>query len=216
MSEGETPRPRNHRWVWRLLLILGSLVAALVVGSWVYYRYMFPYGHSHACSKVLGLALRIYAGDHGDWLPYGKATPEASLGLLYQHKPSAVSFLGGKNVARAVVEKALVKEGTPGPDACGWHYVEGLREADDPQIAVVWDKVVGLGHHGERRRGLMHEVVLLDGSMQYISKARWPQFVTEQKEMLTKVIASRESNAPPIRWSDEATLGPNRFPAPVK
>lgn len=38
----------------------------------------------------------------------------------------------------------------------------------------------------------------------------------EQTELLAKTIASRNTNDPPIRRSDEPALGPNRFPPPGK
>lgn len=200
----------------KLLLIAAGLIVLAIAGGWFWYRYTFPYGCSHACSKGLGLTLRVYAGDHDGWLPHGENTPEASLALFAKTDTnSALGLLGGKNVPRQVVQTALTKNGSFGPNTCGWHYVEGLREDDDPQIAVAWDKVVGLSHNGQRRAGVEHEVVLLDGSTTLIGKREWPQFVADLKERLANVMASRETNAPPIRWSDEETLGPNRF-SPVR
>jgi hypothetical protein len=35
-----------------------------------------------------------------------------------------------------VVQQALAKDGKLGPQSCGWHYVEGLTEADNPEIAI--------------------------------------------------------------------------------
>ena len=161
------------------------------------------------------MGLRFYAEAHNGWLPHGGTTPEASLGLLAKEDiDTALWVLGGKNVPRAVVQVALTNWAF-GPETCGWHYIEGLREGDDPEIMVAWDKVVGLWHNGDRRPGLMHEVVLLGGSTQLITKKKWPLLVAEQKEKLAKVIASRQTNDPPIRWSDEATLGLNRFPPPA-
>ena len=55
----------------------------------------------------------------------------------------------------------------------------------------------------------MHEIIHLDGSHAYIYKTDWPQFVLDQKKKLAIVMASRLPDAPPIRWSDEVTLGPN-------
>jgi hypothetical protein len=92
--------------------------------------------------------------------------------------------------------------------------VEGLRDDDDLSIAIVWDKVFGVDHFGQRRRGFAHEVVYLDGSSGAISTAKWPQFAMEQREKLAKLIAERGTNGPPIRWSDEETLGTNWFPVP--
>jgi hypothetical protein len=159
----------------------------------------------------------MYARDHDGWLPHGEKTPEASLASFAKDDiSSALWLLGGKSVSSEVVRAALTNAGAFGPDTCGWHYVEGLREEDDPKIVVAWDKTVGLDHHGMRKTGMAHEVVFLDGSVQYISQARWMRLVAEQKEILVKVIASRQSNSPPIRWSDEATLGPNRLTAPSR
>jgi len=153
----------------------------------------------------------MYANEHDGWFPYGEATPEASLGLLAKFDPTLVLLLGGKHIPKEIAARAFTN-GTFGPDTCGWHYVEGLRADDDPDLAIAWDKVTGLGHNGERRRGLMHEVVFVGGFTKYISKDKWSKFVKEQMEKLERVIASRGTNDPPIRWSDEATLGPNRFP----
>jgi hypothetical protein len=154
--------------------------------------------------------LRLYASEQDGWLPYGKATPEES---ILATNSLAEYLLCGKNIPHEKTQEALAKNQF-GPEVCGWHYVEGLRESDPPQIAVVWDKVVGLNHNGMRHSGWMHEVVNLDGSTTFILKTNWFAFVATQKELLAKVIAGRETNAPPIRWSDEETLGPNRFPAP--
>jgi len=154
----------------------------------------------------------MYAKEHDEWLPHGETTPEASLGLLAKFDPPIVFLLGGKHIPKEVAAQAFTN-GTFGPDTCGWHYVEGLRIDDDPDIAIAWDKVTRLGHNGERRQGLMHEVVFVGGFTRYIAEDMWPEFVKEQKGKLERVIASRGTNDPPIRWSDEATLGPNKFPA---
>lgn len=154
------------------------------------------------------MSLRLYAEEHGGWFPYGKRTPEASLGLLAAD-PGMDYLPAGKCLSSEVVKAALAKDGELGTESCGWHYVEGLREDDNSEIAVVWDKVIGLGHNGERSRGLEHEVVYLDGSHAGVPKAQWAEFVEEQKRLLRATTAKREKGDPPIRWSDEASLGPN-------
>jgi hypothetical protein len=205
-SECITPRRR-----WRKDLAVAGvsfLIAVAGISGW--WHYTFPFGYSHTCSKGLGSALRIYAEAHSGWLPHGGATPEASLGLLAEDDPIDANWvLGGKNVRPEIVRAIVAKKEKFGPETCGWHYVEGLREDDEPRIMVAWDKVVGLGHNGERRRRFMHEVVFLDGSIQFVTKSAWPQFLVEQRERLAKMMASRQADAPPIRWSDEASLGPN-------
>jgi hypothetical protein len=122
-------------------------------------------------------------------------------------------MLGGKTIQHEIIKALLEQDRRISPDKCGWHYVEGLRDDDDPQIAVAWDKTEGLGHNGQRWPATMHEVVLLSGT-EFIPKKSWSEFIADQKKRLAEVITSRGSNAPPIRWSDEQSLGPNR-PIPI-
>ena len=185
MSGTETTKPRKRRWRWTLpLLILASIVAALIAGGWAWYRYKFPYGQVHCCAKVLGFELRMYAEEHDGFFPRGRPTAEASLGLLYDGTNSWwFEILRGKSVPRAVTQEALEKKGALGPESCGWHYVEGLTLADDPSIAIVWDKV-GLDHFGMRHKGGGHEVIFLGCSVQFVSGAEWPAFLENQKQLL--------------------------------
>jgi len=175
--------PKRRLWP-KLLAGTCILLIALVVSLVGYFKWKYPYGMSHCCAKGMGLALRTYAMDHDGRFPTGGDTPEASLSLLYSNYVDAYT-LRGKTVPLQVAQAALAKNGKLGPDSCDWHYVEGLTEADDPQIAILWDKV-GLGHNGERLKWGGHSVVLVDGSEQYVSGAKWPEFLKEQKELLAQ------------------------------
>jgi hypothetical protein len=129
-------------------------------------------------------ALRIYALDHHGQFPAGGGTPEGSLSLLFSNYVDAYT-LRAKTVPLKVTEAALRETGKLGPDSCGWHYVEGLTDTDDPQIAILWDKI-GLGHNGERIKGGGHEVGYLDGSHRVINASNWPAFMEEQKQLLAQ------------------------------
>jgi hypothetical protein len=137
-------------------------------------------------------------------------TPEASLSLLCTNTETSKFVLRGKHLPQRLVDETLGRDGVLGPDSCDWHYVEGLREDDNPRLALAWDKVSGVSHNGRRSLELEHEVLLVDGSVRYIMKQKWPAFVEEQKGLLTDTAKKRTNNSPPICWSDEATLGPNR------
>ena len=152
--------------------------------------------------------------DHYGWFPHGLESPEASFSILESNNPPMLAWIRGKNIPLAVAKAAWERDGHLGPDSCGWHYIEGLREDDDPTIAVVWDKPWGLGHNGQRIRGLGRSIVLLDCVKSGIMLKDWPKFAMEQREKIAKVIASRTNDDPPIRWSDEETLGTNWFPVP--
>lgn len=175
--------PKRRIWL-RVLCVIAGLLAVLALLATAYWKHEYPYGSSHCCDKGVGFALREYAADHNGRYPTGGDTPEASLSLLYSNYLDAYT-LRGKTVPLEVVQKTLAKKGRLDPESCGWHYVEGLTEADNSQIAIVWDKV-GLGHNGQRLRGGGHSVVLLDGSTTYISGRRWPEFLEEQKRLLAQ------------------------------
>jgi len=217
MNEHEQPKPRKRRGWLRVSVVIVVCVAIVSAAAKFWFRDRFPYGVTHACSKSLGLGLRLHANDHQGWLPSGGQTSEESLSYACTNKDEygLKGLMGGKNIKQSVVEEAFARHGVLSPTSCGWHYVEGLREDDPPTVAVAWDKAVGLTHNGQYGRNIQCEAVMLDGSSQLISKGAWSNFYTTQKSLIAQIVADRMSNDPPIRWSDEAALGPNKFPPPA-
>lgn len=165
---------------------VAGLAAALVGLKW----YLFPYGPSHCCILVVGLELRSYAEAHGGVFPRGEASPEASLSLISRRAPDNSTdaprwdeLLRGKTVAVEKVRARLDAGKLLDAESCGWHYEEGLTLRDDPEIAIIWDKV-GLGHNGMRLFGGGHEVYFLGGNRQFIKGAEWPAFLALQQQLL--------------------------------
>jgi hypothetical protein len=85
------------------IAIVAIIVAMLGAMGYGYNRYLYPYGWSHSCDKVLMFALQQYADDHGGVYPAGEETPEASLSLLYPNYADA-ELLRGKTIPREVVK----------------------------------------------------------------------------------------------------------------
>jgi hypothetical protein len=84
-----------------------------------------------------------------------------------------------------VVKDILERGELLGPETCGWHYVEGLRQDDDPRLALFWDKA-GLDHNGGRMAGGGHIVLFVDRQRKYIPEAEWHDFVEEQRKLLAE------------------------------
>ena len=174
----------SQRRVLRTLGIVLVVVATLLGAAYGLYRYTFPYGWSHCCLIGLGFALRDYATENGGHFPAGAGCPEASLSLLYRGNYGIDgSILCGKTKSADAAQKILEGGGLLGPDTCDWHYVEGLTLADNPQLAIVWDKV-GLGHNGQRLSEGGHSVWRLDGGDEIIPGSEWPQFLEEQERLM--------------------------------
>ena len=175
--------PLRRIW-WKLLAGLMVVLAAMRISLFAHKKWKYPYGWSHCCIKGMGSSLRCYAMDHEGRFPAGGDTPEASLSLLYSNYIDAYT-LRGKTVPLEVTQAALTKNGKLGPDSCGWHYVEGLTEADDPEIVILWDKI-GLDHNGGRRKGGGHEVAFVDGSCQFVTGRKWSEFLEKQRQLFAK------------------------------
>jgi len=169
-----------------LAIITISLVLVLMAGSYAYNRHQYPYGASHCCINAMSLALYNYAEDHGGRYPVGESSPEASLSLLCNPEYMPVEeIFRGMTIPLATVHNALKNGGRLGPDSCGWHYVEGLTKADDPRLALLYCKVA-LGHNGQRTSDGGRQVVLISGGIDWVSGAKWPKFLEQQKQLLLK------------------------------
>lgn len=168
----------RNKW---LVGVLGVVVLG-VLGVVGYYWFMYPQGYHPACGQALKLALIFYAQEHDGQYPAGEATPEASLSLLWP-KYADAQILAGKTKSGKVAERILKSGGRLGPETCDWHYVEGLTEKDNGEIAIFWDKS-NLDHTGRRRSDGAHEVFRIWSGKEYIPASRWGEFLAEQEKLL--------------------------------
>jgi hypothetical protein len=175
----------------RKLAVILLVVAALAGAAYGYYRYRYPYGWSHCCDKCLYFELERYAAEPDGWFPRGEASPEASLSLLYRQSPGNAYSLRGKSVPESVVLEWLSRGELLTPETCGWHYVQGLREDDDPRLALFWDKA-GLDHFGGRLPGGGHLVIRIDGQQEHLKEVDWPAFIDEQEKLLAERADGKE------------------------
>ena len=78
-------------------------------------------------------------------------------------------------------------------DRCSRVYVRGLREASNPQLAMVFDRrPTRGGDHWRRPWGpLMRDVCLADGSVLFLNESGWPAFAKQQIELLVQEGFSR-------------------------
>jgi len=142
-------------------------------------------------------SLEQYATEHADHYPTGESSPEASLSLLCQSNYLYLdaNTIRGMTVSENTVRKVLDAGGLLGSDTCGWYYTDGLTRADDPQIALLYCKQA-LGHNGEKTKDGGRQVVFVGGEIKWISGDKWPDFLAEQKELLSKRTGRAKTGAP--------------------
>ena len=191
-------KPPQKKWIfWGCLLIpvLAPLTFICLMGLNVFHA------HEH-CIKQAGLAFHTYARDHDGRLPYD--TNGFGNALLLLVKGGYLGDIKGVNSIGPVtgpgdkgqVFKRALKTGERIPEElCSRIYIQGLSETNDPQIVILFDKKsCHGGDHFRRPWGPRErEICLLDGSMQGVSDKRWPEFSSNQVELLVQAGIPREA-----------------------
>jgi len=164
---------------------LFGLLAVLAGGGFAYYKWKFPFGNSHCCIIGMMSALEEYADSDNGRFPVGETSPEASLSLLYRDGLIEPYTLRGMTVSEIPVRRILEEGKLLGPDNCGWNYVQGLTQADDPRIAMLWCKHP-LGHNSERTKDGGRQVVYVGGNIEWVSGNEWSAFLVKQEQLLSR------------------------------
>ena len=197
-----------------IVSIAAACLVLLLLSGWALLQWRYPYGRSHCCIKSMFLALELYAQEHGGRFPVGQSSPEASLSLLYSEGLLDADILRGKTVREQLVRETFADGSLLGPETCGWQYVEGLSQADDTRIAILWSKGE-LGHYGEHFLHPAREVLLLGGGTKWITRPQWASFQLEQEQLLksrksvaTNEVSSREDRVAAGKTSGKRTMAP--------
>ena len=183
----------------RRLSVLGTLLAVACAFGFYYvrmHRLVFNesfFGHSH-CMTSAGLDLVSYASEHGGQFPshpngYGDAL------LLVNNGSDAA--LTGPGYDTQVFERVR-RTGEDAPEReFGRVYVQGLSNTDDPEIAILFDKLPTPGGdhcNGFRRFSapLGREIWTIGSGLRFVPESEWPTFAKEQIELLVAAGIARE------------------------
>lgn len=193
--------PARRRWAWScrvvgVILLVAAGYGVFKIGVARYLRAHYPYGHSHSCDKQLMLSLLQYAQKYGGWFPAGADSPEASLSLLSREAFGIDSeVLRGKIVPFAITDAKLKRGELLDSKSCGWYYVEGLRNDDDPKLGLFWDKV-GLDHNGKLLPNGDQLVWFVRLNKELIAGADWKEFLADQARLRGEVLKQRAGAKP--------------------
>jgi hypothetical protein len=96
--------------------------------------------------------------------------------------------LTGPGYDTTAFEEAGATNGNVPEERCGRVYVQGLRDTNSPEIAILFDKIASPGDHCGAFRRLRapfgREVGYLAGSMEFVLNSRWPEFADKQIKLL--------------------------------
>jgi len=185
-------KTRTKKW----LLVVATFLCVLVGlgGTWLWY--LNHYVHRH-CIKATGMAFRLYAEDHSGQLPFSTNGFGNALLLLtkggYLSGTNDVAEICGPDDDGHIFKEALQNNSVVPEDQCSRVYIQGLSEANDPAICVLFDRnsCRGGDHFRSPWGRRVRDLCLLDGSMLIIRDEDWPEFSRKQAELLIAAGFSR-------------------------
>jgi hypothetical protein len=187
-------RTRKLAVVVLVLLFVGVVSAIYYVRSHPLVFNESLWQHAH-CMKQAGMALRIYASQNNGRFPnhpngYGDAL------LMMSPHPGEWHCLTGPGYNTSAFAAALASGGDVDESRCGRVYVQGLNEANDPRIALLFDKVAAPDDHCQFPyrlwAGFVREVCFVDATSRAVPVEQWAGFAREQIDLLVAAGLTRE------------------------
>ena len=177
---------RKCPWLLLLVAALGFLVFAYVETHPLVFNESL-WSHAH-CINVAGLTLQAYADAHEGKFPYHPSGYGNALLLLDEE---CYHTLTGPGYDAAPFQQAKRTGGVLREEDCGRVYIQGLTTKSSPQIALLFDKLPTPGgdhcHFPVRLWApLRREVWLVGSGHIIINETAWPDFASEQVELLVK------------------------------
>jgi hypothetical protein len=186
---------RKKRWLVGVTACLGFILLTVVGGSFVIGFFNLFHAHEH-CSKVLGSFFRQYASIHdGKYPAHTNGFGDALLLLITDDDHSFVRHLVAPGDDGKMMRECLEKNLDVPEDKCSRIYIQGLAETNAyDSVALVFDAYpTPGGDHFRCPWGKpARDVVMADGSVQFIRETRWPAFAQEQIERLVQLGLKRD------------------------
>jgi hypothetical protein len=186
-----------------VLLLAGAVIVALCALYVQTHPSVFNesfWEHAH-CIKGTGLSLLQYAADHGGKFPsHTNGYGDALLLITNEMNNFWAGLTGPGYDGQVFAEAARTGRHIP-EDACGRVYVQGLSQANDPQIALLFDKLATPGgdhcHLLARLRApLVREVWTTGAGMKQIPETEWPAYSRHQIELLVAAgVAAKQAKS---------------------
>jgi hypothetical protein len=151
--------------------------------------------HAH-CMPQVTLSLRQYASEHGGRFPYHTNGYGDALLMLKPEINGYWNLLTGPGYSASAFEEGDKNSSDVDERRCGRVYVQGLSENNNPEIAVIFDKVASPGDHCHFPRRLWRQfgrdVGFIDGHWRPVSELKWLEFVKQQVDLLVEAGFTKE------------------------
>jgi hypothetical protein len=136
-------------------------------------------------------ALLNYAKDHDGLFPASDKGPYEALQKLYPYYCSSGRELAGLSGDIDSVVNCLKQGNSLTDKLSSWVYVQGLKDTDDPDLAILWEARSGLFSNGRRDPSGGHAVAFIGGDIRQISGSDWTNFLAQQEQMRKTALDKR-------------------------
>lgn len=183
------PKGKTVRLIknWRVLLSIGCVSIGATLIGW---RWLYPYGARPCALPCILSAIILYADEHDGWFPKGTADPIEDLSLLVPSSvgPDSIAGISGDRheAARRFKRGLSLTNGVS-----SWIYFPGFRADDPKELAIIWDRAVGVGFNGKRAAAGSKAVGFADGSFRTIPANGWAAFEKQEEEMRRRTLSER-------------------------
>jgi len=110
----------------RYTLIVAAVLGVAVGCLYGYYRYKFPYGSVHRCSKTLATLLNSYAQDHEGHFPQADDVRQLGMEKVLDAEGTHLDLVVGKAGDLAEAERFYKKNGYLLKDHSSWHEMQRI------------------------------------------------------------------------------------------
>jgi hypothetical protein len=143
---------------------------------------------------LMDAELHNYAAAHNGWYPSDTDDWKALAKLYPNYSASGVELAGLSGNIQQVTN--ALQRGHSISNLTSWTYVTGLRNDDDPQLAILWESKSGVTADGNPSQSNGRMVLFLNGDVTNIPRTNWVSFLRKQ-EQLRKAAQSSHKEAPP-------------------
>jgi len=186
--------PRQmKRWsrMIRSLFALAAGLAFLFVASVLVVRCFNPFHAHEHCSKATGLAFGEYSNAHEGKYPFHTNGFGDALLLLLKEGYATPNLLTAPGDDGKMFKEYLEKGLDVPEEKCTRIYIQGLSDPKEGDVSVMmmFDKYPTRGgdHFRSPWGRPTRDVIMNDGSVEFVSEERWPAFAKEQIELLVKL-----------------------------
>lgn len=188
-------RIRSKRLMIAILGVLIILAVAITLGVVIDFKNVDFWHRRAGMMGTVATELRLYALDHGGWFPRSNKDSLDALQKLYPTYAAGPELAGLSGDIDAVMN--CLKQGKSLTGKSSWVYIQGMKDTDDPTVALLWDLQPGLYGTGVNQRGPMmrgHVVSTIgeiNGFETNVVEAGWTNFLRQQEQLRKAILANR-------------------------